>query len=413
MPTYCLLICGKLRRERDEMVTAEPKSTASKLYESRFQAFQKHSATFLRKVLSEPIGSEFFTEALKHAVEMIPAAQAGSILHRGPDSLFYYVATYGFDAEKLKAVTYNQKEVFFGFDQQFEPFVVRDIDTVNEELDDERLSIIREAGRADEILATLVIPLTIEDSTVAAFTLDNFDAKNAFSEEDVSLAEMFAVHVAVGMKLQDYSSRFKEVFYNVPYPTLVLDRELTVTAANANFHEMTGINAESLPLMSLDLLLEEDVEKIYNIPFGESASWETNLNESVGKYWCRINVQHAVLDESTYLLSLFDLTRNRETEEKLRRTIDEVSADFYALTNRVKERLEDIQSGTSGTIASLTERDRILLRHLANGLTNSQIASLLDLSPNTINNNLTALYTKIGADGRYQAGMWAKEKHLD
>lgn len=55
----------------------------------------------------------------------------------------------------------------------------------------------------------------------------------------------------------------------------------------------------------------------------------------------------------------------------------------------------------------LNERETTLLRLLANGFNNRQIADHLDLAESTVKNNLSSLFQKIGVRDRTQAALYA------
>lgn len=63
----------------------------------------------------------------------------------------------------------------------------------------------------------------------------------------------------------------------------------------------------------------------------------------------------------------------------------------------------DISQLTSDPLENLTVREKELLRALANGWTNEQIASRIGISRNTVKYHLKNLYEKIGASNRAQA----------
>ncbi len=57
--------------------------------------------------------------------------------------------------------------------------------------------------------------------------------------------------------------------------------------------------------------------------------------------------------------------------------------------------------------ASLTEREREVLRHLARGLHNTTIAERLHLSEGTVRNYVSSIFTKLGVSDRTQAAVIA------
>ncbi len=60
----------------------------------------------------------------------------------------------------------------------------------------------------------------------------------------------------------------------------------------------------------------------------------------------------------------------------------------------------------------LTNREVEVLRLVAQGLTNEQVAEQLIISPRTVNTHLTAIFSKIGVSSRAAATRYAIEHHL-
>ena len=62
--------------------------------------------------------------------------------------------------------------------------------------------------------------------------------------------------------------------------------------------------------------------------------------------------------------------------------------------------------------AGLTVREAEVLRLVAGGLTNNEIATELFLSPKTVSRHLSNIFTKIGVSSRASATAFAVEHHL-
>ena len=62
--------------------------------------------------------------------------------------------------------------------------------------------------------------------------------------------------------------------------------------------------------------------------------------------------------------------------------------------------------------SGLTTREGEVLRLVAQGLTDAQIAEHLVISPRTVNWHLTSIYSKLGVSSRAAATRYALEKHL-
>ncbi len=60
----------------------------------------------------------------------------------------------------------------------------------------------------------------------------------------------------------------------------------------------------------------------------------------------------------------------------------------------------------------LTEREVEILKHVARGLTNKEVAQRLDLSPRTVGNHLQSIYTKAGVTTRAGAALFAMQNDL-
>ena len=60
----------------------------------------------------------------------------------------------------------------------------------------------------------------------------------------------------------------------------------------------------------------------------------------------------------------------------------------------------------------LTERELEVLRLVARGLSNAQVAELLVISPRTVNAHLRSIYSKLGITSRHAATLFALERHL-
>ena len=79
-----------------------------------------------------------------------------------------------------------------------------------------------------------------------------------------------------------------------------------------------------------------------------------------------------------------------------------------AMTATVLERIRS-GPGTPDELASLTDRERILLGHIAEGLTNRQIAEQMFLAEKTVKNYVSSILAKLGLERRTQAAVLASK----
>jgi DNA-binding CsgD family transcriptional regulator len=73
---------------------------------------------------------------------------------------------------------------------------------------------------------------------------------------------------------------------------------------------------------------------------------------------------------------------------------------------------DEEQEPVQGAVTALTEREREVLRLLAEGKTNSVIAWLLHITPHTAKAHVASIRRKLGVSSRTEAAvMWIKAQH--
>jgi DNA-binding NarL/FixJ family response regulator len=76
----------------------------------------------------------------------------------------------------------------------------------------------------------------------------------------------------------------------------------------------------------------------------------------------------------------------------------------------IVERARGVAGGvdaSSRVVEELTTRELEVLRLLAQGLDNSEIAKQLYLSPTTVKRHISGVFAKVGAANRVEAAIWA------
>jgi DNA-binding NarL/FixJ family response regulator len=100
------------------------------------------------------------------------------------------------------------------------------------------------------------------------------------------------------------------------------------------------------------------------------------------------------------------------TEQNLLAALRQVIHGRTVIDPRVAGAMMPSRRGGGGSGGVLTEREQEVLRKIARGLTNQEIAVLLDLSPNTVKSHTRSLFTKLQARNRVQALAVARERGL-
>ena len=98
-------------------------------------------------------------------------------------------------------------------------------------------------------------------------------------------------------------------------------------------------------------------------------------------------------------------------------TDDEKEQLFSLLTGARAKLAVDVQTPPRVTVFAvfphqLTEREREVLRHLAMGKNNPEIARELFISINTVTRHITNIFTKTSTTNRVQAAVYAARRHL-
>jgi DNA-binding NarL/FixJ family response regulator len=113
--------------------------------------------------------------------------------------------------------------------------------------------------------------------------------------------------------------------------------------------------------------------------------------------------QAIVAGASGYLLKQI---RGTDIVDAVRRVARGESLLDAALTARIREQVRN-QSKEDERLARLTAQERRILGHIAEGLTNRQIATEMHLAEKTVKNYVSNLLAKLGMERRTQAAVFA------
>ncbi len=122
-----------------------------------------------------------------------------------------------------------------------------------------------------------------------------------------------------------------------------------------------------------------------------------------------------IAGERCILSVLQDITERKRSEAELFEAIEAVMQDTSWFSRTIIEKLAHLRhpertEAARTELADLTPRERGVLGLLCQGMNGDGIAKALDLSRNTVRNHLATLYAKIGAHGRSDAIIWARER---
>ncbi len=122
------------------------------------------------------------------------------------------------------------------------------------------------------------------------------------------------------------------------------------------------------------------------------------------------NVVYPVYDDSGNLISTvainIDSRKRKEEFDKQRTYAKNLEKKISTFTQ--KNSKKNIDVGKYG----ITKREMEVLRLMAEGLTNIEIAGLLSISPHTAKSHVLHIFNKIGVNDRTQASVWAARHNL-
>jgi DNA-binding NarL/FixJ family response regulator len=102
-----------------------------------------------------------------------------------------------------------------------------------------------------------------------------------------------------------------------------------------------------------------------------------------------------------------------ETAERLIRAIRRAVDGTILFSDEQISRAQRWREGAKQKWESLTEREHQVLRALAEGKDNKNIAQNLDVTQKTIEKHLSSIYVKLGVTTRTEAALWQTENGRD
>ncbi len=190
--------------------------------------FRESLMAFIGETLDQGFEGAFYQRLLEAAVRATPGAEAGSLLLLDArDERYRYVAAVGYDLARLLEVSYGEADVDRSVGDTGRAVLLHGFDGTG--LDARQLSVLRSAGRLDEIRCSLLVPIDSDGRRVAVIVLDNLGGEDAFDDGAAGLAEAFAAQVATLIKRRALELELEHMAYHdtltgLPNRTLFLDR---------------------------------------------------------------------------------------------------------------------------------------------------------------------------------------------
>ena len=219
-------------------------------------------------------------------------------------------------------------------------------------------------------------------------------------------------------------ARFAAAFRLAPVPMMVslldgfriLDvNEAFVGTLGHTVAEAVGRTADDLKLWGLSAARRRFEEELQAA--GRVRNQDVRLLTKTG--WlldCLASAEIVTIAGERCVLSVLqDITERKRSEAELFEAIEAVMQDTSWFSRTIIEKLAHLRhpgrtEAARTELADLTAREREVLGLLCQGLNGDGIAQALRLSRNTVRNHLATLYAKVGAHGRSDAIIWARER---
>ncbi len=164
--------------------------------------------SFFKKVsLSEP-EEEFFKDFLGIAISVMPDAEKGTVAFNGGNGYLRFVASYGYDLEKLKKLRIPFEKEKDITKKGCIPIIKRIYESDERNFSSEGIKILKEIGNYG-IKSTLTAPIYVGNEYAGSIFVDNFNSENAFDSEDVKVAEAISQIASLFTEGKEYVKRMK------------------------------------------------------------------------------------------------------------------------------------------------------------------------------------------------------------
>jgi PAS domain S-box-containing protein len=256
-------------------------------------------------------------------------------------------------------------------------------------------------------------------------------SRASFAEDDLHFVRAVSTTIASAIACRRAQKTLESLIEDSPDPTARFDPELRVEYANTAFTLATGYAARELlgqTFRSLGLMQNqiEAFEALVRTVFRSQREREGDFSFSspLGErsYHIRLVPELAGEGDVKSVLAIArDVTEYKKADDEracLQRELFERDRRYEELIQQVlaaeQRSSEERADATycSEVVKQLTARETEILRLVASGLTNRQIAGRLRLSAGTVRNHLGRVFPKIDAVDRTQAAVRAAELGL-
>lgn len=269
-------------------------------------------------------------------------------------------------------------------------------------------AILRVHGGDDKFVIVAGQPIEFADEACMIFTFVDLDARKQAEES-----------------LKHSEEVFFKAFDLAPTPMMVcIEPAWRVVAVNTSFESVTGYDNEKVygkTVTEIGLWNDKRILEMMRGELEENGGIRNHEIPLCGTDGIMLDTlfsaEFVTINDDACVLCVFeDITDRKRTEMELVSAIDAVMQDSSWFSQTVMEKLAQLrQPGATDPkleLSVLTAREKEVLSLICQGKSNTEIASALNLSPNTVRNHVASVYDKIGVHRRSDAVVWGRERGL-
>lgn len=162
--------------------------------EARAAAFRRALLELTRELLSPGAGADLYGRVLDLALQHVAGANTGSVMVKGDDDLYRFVAVRGYDLEAMRGSALPAAFVE-GRRPPTTGVIERDPDDAFEGIDPALAARLRVAMGYDRPRSTLSVPVRVGGDLVAFLSLDTPELSVRFAERAVEDGELLAAQI--------------------------------------------------------------------------------------------------------------------------------------------------------------------------------------------------------------------------
>lgn len=206
--------------------------------------------------------------------------------------------------------------------------------------------------------------------------------------------------------LTESEAKYRDLVENIQEVIYTVDTDGNITYISPAIERTSGYSVEEITGCPIDMFfdpveLQRGKNNIQHIMGGEEISPQIYrmVNKAGELRWVRASSRLMMKGGEVVGVQgvLMDVTKHKQAEEEYEEVITVISRALKRLARQPRPE----------TANTFNRRERDVLRLVAQGLSNAEIAAELEISEKTVSNRLGAIYEKLDTNNRVQVALYA------